>query len=611
MDSRIIKKFLAGNLYNAYNYFGAHFTDEGVRFAVYAPHALEVELTGSFNNWDGSKHKMKRTSEFGVFEITVPNIHDYDNYKYHIRTSQNIWIDKIDPFAFYSELRPGNSSRVFDLDGFYWNDAEHMKKRNLSTNSAMNIYELHIGSWIRSPYQNYYSYEDIAPKLISYVKSLGYTHVEIMPLSEHPLDMSWGYQSSGFYSITSRYGNPKQLMQLINLLHQAGLGVIFDFVPVHFVKDAWGLVDYDGESLFETSDVNNKFNSWGSVNFDLSKNHVRSFLISVCDFYVNVFHADGIRVDAVSNLIFYQGNRNNGEHIVGIKFVKDMNSHIKDKYPKVVVIAEDSSDYQGVTTPVENGGLGFDYKWDLGWMNDTLKYYSVDPIFRKYDHSKITFSMYYFYTEKFLLPFSHDEVVHGKGTILNKMWGSYEQKFAQCRNLYTYMYTHPGKKLNFMGNELGQFREWDESKELDWSLLDVPMHQKYNRFIRDLNYVYLAHPALYQYDYDKNNFKWIMVDNSNQSIFAFYRENADEVLVTVLNMTPNYYDYYELGVPYAGTYEEIINSDKQVYGGWGQYNGLPLTTGPNPLNGFQQRVGFKLASFGAMIWLYKKNKQEI
>ncbi|MDY4788812.1 MAG: 1,4-alpha-glucan branching protein GlgB [Bacilli bacterium] len=609
MDKKIIQKLVNGTLFDAYKYFGAHFKDGVVTFRVYAPHAKDVCVIGDFNNWDRSNHHMNKISEFGVYELKVENIDNYVKYKYQILTCDNVWIDKIDPFAFFSELRPLTSSKTFDIEGFEWEDEEYLKKRDKHFDKPLNIYEVHMGGFVRPLKNEFYSYEEIIEHLVPYVKNMGYNAIELMPLMEHPFDGSWGYLCTGYYSMTSRYGNPKQLMKFIDACHKENIAVIMDFVPVHFVKDSFALVDYDGRPLFETDDYNNKFNSWGSINFDLSKNHVRSFLISACDFYCNYYHIDGIRVDAVSNLIFYQGDKRNGIHQYGCQFIKELNEHIHKTYPQVMMIAEDSSDFPNVTRDLKDDGLGFDYKWDLGWMNDTLKYYELDPVYRKYHHNNITFSMYYYYSERFLLPFSHDEVVHGKKTIVDKMWGSYENKFAQCKNLYVYMMTHPGKKLNFMGNEFAHFREFDEKRELDWSLLSLPMHIGFNHFIRDLNLVYLNHDSLYSYDYDSEKFKWIMVNNAEQGVFAFYREGKNEVAVIVLNMTPNYYDYYELGVPYKGKYEEVINSDKQIYGGYGNYNGLPLKTGGKPLDGFKQRVGFKLASFGAMIWIHKKAKR--
>ena len=609
MNKNIINKLINGTLFDAYKYFGCHLTSDGAKFSIYAPHAKSVSVIGDFNNWDGSNSIMKKTSDFGIYELEINGVKEYDKYKYQITTKEDSVIDKIDPFAFFSEERPKTSSKTFDINHFEWDDKKFIKNRTKNFDKPLNIYEAHMGGFVRPiDGREFYSYTEMIEHLVPYVKDMGYNAIELMPLMEHPFDGSWGYLCTGYYSMTSRYGNPKQLMEFINACHKENISVIMDFVPVHFVKDGFALVDYDGRPLFETDDYNNKFNSWGSINFDLSKNHVRSFLISACDFYCNFFHIDGIRVDAVSNLIFYQGDKRNGIHKYGCKFIRELNDYIHETYPSVMMIAEDSSDFPKVTFPTKEDGLGFDYKWDLGWMNDTLKYYQLDPVYRKYHHNNITFSMFYYYSERFLLPFSHDEVVHGKHTIIDKMWGTYENKFAQCKNLYIYMMTHPGKKLNFMGNEFAHFREFDEKRDLDWKLLSLPMHIGFHDFMHDLNMVYLNHESLYVFDYDSNKFKWIMVDNSEQGVFAFYRETDKEVTITVLNMTPNYYDYYEIGVPYKGKYEELINSDKQIYGGYGNYNGAPLVSGGKPLNGFKQRVGFKLASFGGMIWVHKKRK---
>ena len=465
----------------------------------------------------------------------------------------------------------------------------------------MSIYEMHLGSWLRSHGSRFSSYEEIADELIPYIKGMGYTHIEVMPIVAHPFTGSWGYQATGFYSVDPRYGNPHQLMSLIDRLHQAGIGVIVDFAPVHFATDSWALADYDGGYLFEYNNEH-RISPWGSYQFDLGKDPVRSFLMSAVNYFVEYFHADGIRIDAVSNLIFWNGNKNDGANDGAIEFIKRLNGKMHLYHDKVMMIAEDSSDFPGVTKPTEQNGLGFDYKWDLGWMNDTLKYYALDQVYKKYDHNKLTFSMAYFYSDNFLLPFSHDEVVHGKGTLLNKMWGDYYQKFAMLRNLITYQFGHPGKKLNFMGNEFASFDEWNENKSLPWELKQYPAHDSISRLYHDLNLIYQNHPAMYKEEHNPERFKWLIVDNSNDSVFAFTRRIDDDVLIFVYNMTTNYYEKFGIPVEKEGIYEEIFNSDKDIYGGANQYNGAPIDT-------FYGFLNIKLASMGAAIFRLKEPRK--
>ena len=613
----LLHDFLTGNTTRAYEYFGAHFIasetegkkERGVIFRLYAPLAEDVSVIGSFNNWDVGAHKMQKVDLAGVWEVFIPGLKEYESYKYHFRNAKGQYVDKADPYAFYSEYRPATCSRLFDIENFIWHDSSYMKSRNRSFDDPMSIYEIHLGSWKGKVDNRNLSYEEIADYLIPYVKELGYTHVEIMPITQYPFDGSWGYQGTGFYSVDSRYGNPKQLMSFVDRMHQAGLGVILDFAPVHFAKDEFALADFDGAYLYEYTDIKHRYSQWGSLLFDLGKDPVRSFLISAMNYFASYFHFDGLRIDAVSNVIFYDGNKDKGENAGGIEFLKRMNTLLHGEHSSLMTIAEDSSDYQSVTKPLEFGGLGFDYKWDLGWMNDTLKYYAKDPIYKKYEHHKLTFSMAYFFSENFLLPLSHDEVVHGKGTIINKLWGDYEQKFALLRNLYTYQFGHPGKKLNFMGNELASFDEWNENKSLPWNLRTFPKHDSITRLIRDLNLIYSYEKAMKFEEYNPKHFLWLMADNADQSIYAFERFVDDSRLIFVFNMTPNFFDNYELGVNEEGTYEEIFNSDKDVYGGANQYNGLPAPSAPfGPFNR-PHHIKIKIASFGAMIFKYRKNKK--
>lgn len=608
----LLYDFLMGQTIEAYKYFGAHFVkqdgQEGVVFRVYAPLAKEISVIGEFNSWDPRNHRMNKIDESGVFEIFIPNVKNYQTYKYHILNALGQYVDKQDPFGYFSEMRNGSCSKLFDIDGFVWHDKKYMSKRDRNFDKPMSIYEVHIGSWLGRDGDRFLSYEEVADKLIEYVVEHGYTHIEVMPITQYPFDGSWGYQATGFYSVDSRYGNPFQLMSFIDRCHKAGIGVILDYVVVHFATDDFALERFDGSTLYEYNGEN-EYSQWGSKLFDLSKDPVRSFLMSGIDYFISYFHFDGVRLDAISNVIYWHGDCSRGENTGAIEFVKRLTGKIHIKHPDVMLIAEDSSAYQGVTKPLEYGGLGFDYKWDLGWMNDTLKYYEKDPIYRKYHHNGITFSMAYFYSENFLLPLSHDEVVHGKGTIINKMWGNYEQKFAQLRNLYTYMWSHPGKKLNFMGNELASFDEWSEEKSLPWNLLSYPKHDSILRMVRDLNLIYKSEKAMYMEEYNPAHFQWLMADNTAQSIFAFRRTYGDETLVFIFNMTPNYYEYINIGVPFEGEYVEIFNSDKDVYSGYNQYNGLPLKTMNMSWWNQPQTICIKLASFGALILKHKKAKE--
>lgn len=609
----LLNDYLLGQTIDAYKYFGAHkeIRDgvEGYVFRLYAPMAKDVSVIGEFNNWNPVVNKMNLIDISGTWEIFIPGVKDYQTYKFHFLNAKNNYVNKADPFAFFSDYKPGSCSRIFDYTNFIWHDLKYMQKRTRNFDKPMSIYELHVGSWKGQVDNRNLSYEEVADYLIPYVKEHGFTHVELMPIVQYPFDGSWGYQATGFFSVDSRYGNPKQLMSFIDRMHQENIGVILDFAPVHFAVDDFGLIDFDGDYLFESKDPNRRYSQWGSVLFDLGKDPVRSFLMSAMNYFATEFHFDGIRMDAVSNIIFYDGNKDLGENHGAIEFLKRTNSYLHNRHSSLMMIAEDSSDYYGVTKPLDQYGLGFDYKWDLGWMNDTLKYYHLDPIYKKYDHNKLTFSMAYYFNENFMLPFSHDEVVHGKGTLINKMWGNYEQKFALLRNLFTYQFAHPGKKLNFMSNELGSFDEWSEKKSLPWVLKTFPAHDSISRLVRDLNLIYGHEKAMYLNEYNPNNFRWIMVDNADQSIFAFERFDDTTHLLFVFNMTPNFYENYDLGVIEKGNYHEIFNSDKDVYGGYNQYNGLPLKAKKEPLNGKPYRITIKIASFGAMIFKLKKYKK--
>lgn len=610
----ILYDFLMGQCIDAHKYFGAHFENrlgvDGVMFRLYAPNASDVSVIGEFNNWDPNAHHMNKVDDAGVWEVFVVGATNYQCYKFHFKGANGRYIDKADPFAFYSENRPGTCSRTFDIRDFAWHDYDYMCQRTRNFDKPMSIYEVHAGSWKLGENGRFLSFEELADQLIPYCVAMGFTHVEFMPLSQYPFDGSWGYQATGFFSVDARYGNPFQLMSLVDRLHQAGIGAIIDFAPVHFAIDKHGLCKFDGSYLYEYPN-RWRVSPWGSYQFDLGKDPVRSFLMSAMHYFVDYFHFDGVRVDAVSNIIYYNGDKTIGTNEGAVEFVKRLNAKMHIAHNSVMMIAEDSTDFSGVTRPTEYGGLGFDYKWDLGWMNDTLKYYALDPVYKKFEHNKITFSMAYFYSDNFLLPFSHDEVVHGKGTLVNKMWGDYEKKFQLLRNLVTYQFSHPGKKLNFMGNEIGTFDEWDEKKSIPWFVKKYPAHDSMSRVYRDLNYIYKAHKALYFEEYNPLHFRWLMVDNADQSVFAFQREVDTEVVVCVFNMTPNFFEGINIPVIYDGDYEEIFNSDKDVYGGFNQYNGLPIRSEPGSFEGLPAHIKIKLASFGACMFVYNKVKPKV
>lgn len=610
-QARIIEDFHQGNCVDAYRLFGAHYTyegGEGVRFTVYAPHARTISVIGSFNNWDENAAKMERTGFNGVWSIFIKDVKEWESYKYLIEDKYGNLHYKSDPYAFYSETRPDNASKTYNLRDIKWTDAAWMKKRTKNFDRPVSIYEVHAGGWKRNG-EFPYTYPELENELIPYVKDHGYTHIELMPLNEHPFDGSWGYQASGYFAVTSRYGNPTEFASFVNKCHKEGIGVIMDMVPVHFVKDAFGLRYFDGEPLYEYRKPEDAESQWGTMNFDLWSEEVRSFLISAASFWCDVYHMDGIRIDAVSNLIYWGGNRDRGTNEGSLNFIKRMNYYLNREYPGVMLIAEDSSDYPKVTWSTLDGGLGFDYKWDLGWMNDTLKYYERDPIYKKWHHNSITFSMAYFYSERFMLPLSHDENVHGKHSVIDKMWGTYEQKFMLARNLYAYMMAHPGKKLNFMGNEIGSFREFDEAKELDWFLLTYPAHDAFLRYFTDLNKIYKAHSCLSKYDYSYEGFKWIDADNAEKSVYSFYRSDEKEYLICVLNMTPASYEEFTIEVPQGGTYTEILNSEKDIYSGCNMCNFAPVKAVKRKVDKktFKYDLTIRLAPFAA-VWMTVKRR---
>lgn len=607
-----IKDFFEGNSCDAYEYFGAHIENGGVVFRTYAPNAQSIHVIGGFNDWkDNDSSLMKRIDDRGIYELFVANAKKGDLYKLRIKQVMGNVVDKSDPYAFYSELRPNTASIVEDIHHDVFKDSKWLKSRSRNFDRPMNIYELHLGSW-RKPKdgREWFTYEEIVDELIEYVKKMNFTHVEFMPLSEYPFDGSWGYQTTGYYAVTSRYGTVDGLKKMVNKLHQNNIGVIVDFVPVHFVKDNHSLNYFDGTALYEYEKDVDANSQWGTSNFNLWREEVRSFLMSAANYWLDIFHVDGIRMDAIANMIFWHGNKDLGVNEGALHFMKRMNHNLHCLHPDVFLIAEDSSDYPKVTQPSWDGGLEFDYKWDLGWMHDTLKYLEKDPIYRQYHHNQVTFSMAYFYSEKFILPLSHDEVVHGKHTIVDKMWGTYEQKFAQARTLYLYMMTHPGKKLNFMGNEIAQFREWDENKENDWFMLDYPIHDAFNHYFADLNQFVNCNEAFYELDYTWEGFKWIDADNKADNMFIYQRMNKNQKYMIALNFSTNHYKNFRVGVEKNSTVKEVLNTDRDIYNGSNVINPKALRTKKVEQNGLPYSVEFDIAPFSGIVFEVKEIKSK-
>lgn len=560
--------FYTGKILDAYDYLGCHLTEDGAVFRTFAPEAVKISVIGDFNDW--SEEAMQKVYDGNFWECTIPNAKAGMKYKYRIYRKDSIFIDHADPYGFGMEQPPMSASVIRDLHIYNWSDKKWLKNRTDCKNKPLNIYELHLGSWRKKKDDTWYSYEEIAESLISYVKKKGYNYIEIMPLAEHPCDNSWGYQQTGFYSPTARYGTPDELRYLIDYAHQNEVGVILDFVPVHFAIDGYALAEYDGTALYEYPHIDVGMNEWGSKNFNHSRGEVQSFLQSCACYWLKEFHFDGLRIDALSNILYWQGNKDRGVNKSAVEFIRYMNMALKEMDSSIMLIAEDSTAFDGVTRSVKNGGLGFDYKWDMGWMNDTLAFFKTHPYDRQRDYHKLTFSMMYFESENFLLPFSHDEVVHGKATIVQKMNGQYEEKFPQARALYMYMYAHPGKKLNFMGNEIGQLREWDEKREQDWDILKYPAHDSFATYMKDLCMVYLKNPALYELDYDKKGFKWIDCHQENKCIYVFERISEKHRILALFNFSDRK-QKYTLKLENCSKLKLILASDNEIYGGCVQY----------------------------------------
>ncbi|KXG75266.1 1,4-alpha-glucan branching protein GlgB [Thermotalea metallivorans] len=588
-SAEYIQQFHQEYCFQCHRLFGAHILQknglEGVVFTVWAPHAKEVSVIGDFNEWQGCCHPMEPIGDTGIWSIFVPGVKKGSLYKYEIHTWHGQVLHKADPYGFYSEYRPGTASRVFPLEGYSWQDEKWQKEKTTLFNQPLNIYEVHLGSWKRKENGDFYSYRELAEELVEYAVEMGYTHIELLPLSEHPYDGSWGYQTTGYYAVTSRYGNPHDFMYFVDRCHQKGIGVILDWVPAHFCSDAHGLANFDGTPLYEYADPRRGRNDqWGTLNFDFSKPQVWSFLISNALFWMDIYHIDGLRVDAVAFMLYLDYGKKPGqwipnvfggrENLEAIGFMKKLNEAVFEKFPHALMIAEESTAWPLVTKPAYLGGLGYNYKWNMGWMNDMLRYMEMDSIHRQWHHDLVTFSFMYTFSENFILPLSHDEVVHGKKSLLNKMFGDYWQKFAALRAFYGYMMAHPGKKLLFMGGELGQFAEWNEHRGLDWLLLDYDMHRKLHQYVRHLNHFYKREKVLWEIDHDWQGFQWIDPHDCHQSIITFMRRSKDpeDFLVILCNFTPVVYEGYRIGVPFPGAYIEVFNSDAEIYGGSGQLN---------------------------------------
>lgn len=606
--------FHNGTNYKAYKFFGNHkINKDKFAFRVWAPNATAVSVVGDFNSWDNDANKCKLVAP-GIWEATVKGVNIYDCYKYAVTSPTGVVHLKADPYAVHQETRPGTGSKVYELHNYSWGDEAWQKKKENQNILAqpINIYEIHFGSWKRHDDGNFLTYREMAEQLVPYVKDMGYTHIEMLPIMEYPYDGSWGYQVTGYFAATSRYGLPEDLMYFVDECHKAGIGVILDWVPAHFPKDAFGLYEFDGTCCYEYSDMKKgEHKEWGTRVFDYAKNEVKSFLISSAEYWIDEFHFDGIRVDAVASMLYldycrkdgeWTPNKNGGrENLEAVEFFKQLNSTILSNHPGSMMIAEESTAWPMITMPPDKGGLGFNFKWNMGWMNDMLRYTSMDPLFRKGNHNCITFSFFYAFSENFILPISHDEVVHGKASLLNKMPGEYEMKFDGMRLFLAYMMAHPGKKLLFMGSEFGQFIEWNYKQGLDWLLLDYDKHRQLQGFTRELNNFYNEHSELWEIDYSWEGFQWISSEDNCNSVIAFRRINSKgEEIIAVFNWTPNNFGSYKIGVPEKGTYKVLLDTSLAKYGGDKSRKDNAYKTKAQPIHGYEQNIDLKLHGLSAL-----------
>ena len=618
--------FHQGKNAEAYKLFGSHFAEKdgvsGVVFRVWAPKAADVSVVGDFNHWNREESYMKKISDGGIWELFIPGLKKFDNYKYSIKTERGQIKLKADPYGYHMETRPNTASKVYDISGYNWKDSKWMdeKKTKDVYRSPMNIYEVHLNSWFtKTDEEELFSYMQLAEKLVPYVKEMGYTHIEMMPIAEFPFDGSWGYQQIGYYAPTSRFGTPSDFMEFVDYCHTHGVGVILDWVPAHFPKDAAGLYEFDGDYCYEYSDPNKREHyNWGTRVFDWGKPEVQSFLISNANYWLSEYHIDGLRVDAVASMLYLdydrQGgawtpNKNGGnENLEAVDFLQNLNSCLFSRHPGLLMIAEESTAWPMVTKPVDIGGLGFNFKWNMGWMNDMLSYMSMSPEYRQYNHDKLTFSFYYAFSENYILPISHDEVVYGKCSMLDKMSGPREKRFASLRTFLAYMTAHPGKKLMFMGQEFAQYKEWNFQAQLDWEVLEFEPHRELHEYVKDLNRFYKENAPLWECDTSWEGFHWISSEDNANSVIAFRRiaRNKDEI-ICVCNFQPVRHEIYEIGVPYYADYKEVFNSDDSKYGGTGVSNGT-VTAKEEPMHGEQFRITLDLPPM-AVLFFKIKNKR--
>ena len=611
--------FRQGRNARAYDFFGAHKSGTGAVFRVWAPAAKAVSVAGEFNGWNDESDPMTEVSD-GIWEVFIDGIKQYDTYKYCITGADGVKRLKADPYAFHSETRPANASKFFDLEGYEWHDEKYRKNREKQNiyASPVNIYELHAGSWRTYPDGEPYSYRVLADELVPYIREMGYTHVEFLPVTEHPFDGSWGYQVTGYFAVTSRFGMPHDFMYLVDRLHEAGIGIILDWVPAHFPKDAHGLYEFDGTCCYEYKDeLKKEHEDWGTRIFDYGKNEVVSFLVSSAEFFFDKYHVDGLRVDAVASMLYLDYGREAGkwrpnihggrENLEAVAFLRYLNESVFRDYPHALMIAEESTAWPLVTKPVCDGGLGFNFKWNMGWMNDILRYSELDGLSRKYNHDLVTFSLFYAFSENFVLPISHDEVVHGKRSLLDKMPGTYEDKFAGMKAFLGYMYSHPGKKLLFMGQEFGQFIEWDEKKQLDWFLLDYDSHKSLLNYTKALNNIYKDTPSLWEIDYSWEGFNWLVSDDNTNSVAAFERiDSKGNTVIAICNFTPVTRENYRIGVEKKGSLSVLLNSDDKEFGGAGTGEKKRIYTKKEPMHGKEHSFEITLPGLSCVYLKYTK-----